>query len=116
VAQDVRRDFLDEGGREIVAAAQPSEGAAGLVKRERGAGRGAEVEVAFPARALFREGAGAADEGEDVALRRPARDGCASTCERSASNSSPLETAVRAGCLVTWPQRRIIDDSSSALG
>ena len=49
VAEGVVEDFLHEGGREVIRAAQPREGAAGLEEGERGAGRGAEVEQALGA-------------------------------------------------------------------
>jgi hypothetical protein len=42
VAQHVGREFLDEGGLTKSCAAQPGEGAAGLIEGEGGARRGAE--------------------------------------------------------------------------
>ena len=55
------------GGRHVVLPAEPGEGAAGLEEGERGAGRGAEIEVTLAGAGLG-EGGGAADQGEDVAL------------------------------------------------
>src|SRR3954471_19631198 len=46
MAQGIVEDFLDERGRNVVAAAQPRERAAGLEEGERGAGRRAKVEQA----------------------------------------------------------------------
>ena len=68
VTEDVGGEFLHEGWGEVVESAEPGEGATGLVEGEGGAGRGAEVEVAFTGAALFGQSTGAADERENVAL------------------------------------------------
>ena len=65
-------DFLHQGGRDVVGTAEPGEGAAGLEERERGAGRGAEIEQALRGAALGLGGevARTADERENVGLHR----------------------------------------------
>src|ERR1019366_4980437 len=46
VAHHLGRELLHQRGRDVILATEPGERAAGLVKRERGARRGAKVEVA----------------------------------------------------------------------